>query len=633
MRREIEGLKKALIAIAIALAIFVYESLDCFAQQRLPRQLVSIIEDLASSGSEEAALELQLRYEEMLSSPLEINLITRRQMEECGLLTSFQIESILDYRKEFGDILSISELSLVDGFGPEAIETVRYFFRFSSFRDIASPFVEEAFSHCFSTKLSKKMKSEGISLTSKYKIEYGRRISAGLTLDSDAGERLTDYYHPDFVSLNLSWSPYDLPVESKKIRFRKVVLGDYVARFGQGLALWKAFPVSFFGTPSSLKKRGSAITPYTSTDESNFLRGAGVTFGSNKMECSLFASYNGVDARVAGDSCYTSIITDGLHVTDAQRATRNAMHEYLFGGRISYYFSRLQLGITALGYGYDKCNARRVREYNRYQMYDGMWGNVALDLYSSWRSFRFFAEAAIDFHPSAALLCGLSWNPDYRLEMAFLFRSYGKGYTATHAAAYSTLSSCSNQYGVTAVIKYIPSRGWIMNMAAEYSAYPWSRYRIDGSSWDSRARIDLSREFRNGSQLQMRVDWRHKSESGSAVKGRLHTRAVLSQCWSLSARIDGGISGFATYGEIGFRSSDNKWDLSARGTYYNTKGWESRVYLYERGVPQSFSVESFYGRGWSWYFLMKWSPARFADLWFKYSKNYCAFFILITIPG
>lgn len=633
MRREIVGLERALIAIALAVAIFFSITLDCVAQHQLPHQIISIIEDMASSGGEGAALELQLKYEEMLSSPLEINLITRKQMEECGLLTPFQIESILDYRKEYGDILSLSELSLVDGFGPEAIELVRHFFRFSSLQEIAAPFVEESFSHRFSAKVRKKIKSEGVSFTSKYKIEYGRRITAGLTLDSDAGEKLTSYYHPDFTSVHLAWSPPERPLDYKKIRFRKVVLGDYVARFGQGLALWKAFPVSFFGTPSSLIKRGSAIAPYTSTDESNFLRGAGVTFGSSEMECSLFASYNGVDARVVGDSCYTSIITDGLHTTDGERATRNSMHEYLFGGHLSYDFSRLQLGLTALCYGYDKCNARRVREYNKYQMYDGIWGNVALNLYSSWRSFRFFAEAALDFRPSAALLCGVCWNPDYRFETALIVRAYGKGYTATHAAAYSTLSSCSNQYGATASVKYLPSRGWTMHLSAEYSAYPWSRYRIDGPSWDSRARLDILKEFQSGSQLRMRLDWRHKSESGSTLKGLLHASAALTQCWSLSARIEGGLKGFATYGELGFRTTDRRWDICARGTYYNTEDWNSRVYIYERGVPQSFSVENYYGKGWSWYFLVKWSPARFADLWFKYSKNYCAFFILITIPG
>ena len=633
MRREIVGLERTPIAIAIALAIFFCTTLCCAAQNQLPHQLLSIIEDMASSGGEEAALELQIRYEEMLSSPLEINLLTRRQMEECGLLTPFQIESILDYRKEYGDILSLSELSLVDGFGHEAIELVRHFFRFTSLQAIAFPFAEESYSHRFSTKVRKKMKSEGISLTLKYKMEYGRRISAGLTLDSDAGEKLTSYYHPDFTSLHLAWSPRELPLHKKKIRFRKVVLGDYVARFGQGLALWKAFPVSFFGTPSSLSKRGSAITPYTSTDESNFLRGAGVTFGSQGMECSLFASYNGVDARVVGDSCYTSIITDGVHITEAERATRNSMHEYLLGGHFSYDFSRLQIGVTALCYGYDKCNARRVLEYNRYQMYDGLWGNLALDLYASWRSLRFFAEAAADFRPAAALFCGLSWNPDYTLEMALMVRAYSKGYTATHAAAYSTLPCCSNQYGATASVKYIPFRGWTVHLSAEYSAYPWSRYRIDGPSWDSRARLDILKEFQSGSQLQMRVDWRHKSESGSTVKGRFHVKAVLSRCWSLSARIEGGLNGYATYGELGFRTADRKWDICARGTYYNTEDWKSRVYIYERGVPQSFSVENYYGKGWSWYFLVKWSPAGFADLWLKYSKSYCAFFILITIPG
>jgi len=633
MRREIVGFERVLFAIAIAVAIFFCTTSDCKGQHRLPHQLISMIEDIASSGGEEAALELQLKYEELLSSPLEINMLTRRQMEECGLLTPFQIESILDHRREYGDILSLSELSLVDGFGQEAIELVRYFFRFSSLQEIASPLVEESFGHRFSTKVRKKRDSEGISLTSKYKIEYGKRISAGLTIDSDAGEKLTPYYLPDFTSLHLAYSPPGIPDSDKKLRLERVVLGDYVARFGQGLALWKAFPVSFFGNPSSLIKRGGAIAPYTSTDESNFLRGAGITFGSKEIECSLFASYNGVDARVVGDSCYTSIIRDGLHTTDAERATRNSMHEYLFGGHLSYDFNRMQLGVTALCYGYDKCNARRVQEYNRYQIYNGLWGNMALDLYSSWRSFRFFAEAALDFRPAAALLCGLLWNPDYKLEMALLFRAYGKGYTATHAAAYSTLSNCSNQYGATASLKYMPFRNWTFSLSAEYSAYPWSRYRIEGSSRDSRARFDIIRESRNGSKIQIRLDWRHKSESGSTLKGRLHTLFVLSQCWSLSTRIEGGVKGFATYGELGFCSRDRRWDLCARGTYYNTEDWKSRVYIYERGVPQSFSVENYYGKGWSWYFLMKWSPARFADLWLKYSKSYCAFFILITIPG
>ena len=105
MWREIVGLERALIAIAIALAIFFCRVLDCAAQHQLPHQIISIIEDMASSGGEEAALELQLRYEEMLAFPLEINMLTRRQMEECGLLSPFQIESILDYRKEYGDCL------------------------------------------------------------------------------------------------------------------------------------------------------------------------------------------------------------------------------------------------------------------------------------------------------------------------------------------------------------------------------------------------------------------------------------------------------------------------------------------------------------------------------------------------
>ena len=75
---------------------------------------------ITGASSEEDLDEQEVeRYMRFLSHPLEINSASRSRLLSSGLLTRYQVASLEEYRSVYGDVLSFSELSLVDGFGEE----------------------------------------------------------------------------------------------------------------------------------------------------------------------------------------------------------------------------------------------------------------------------------------------------------------------------------------------------------------------------------------------------------------------------------------------------------------------------------------------------------------------------------
>ncbi|MCK9625037.1 MAG: helix-hairpin-helix domain-containing protein [Bacteroidales bacterium] len=616
-RREIEGRRLPEIVIAMTISFLLFSFLETDAQT-LPEEVIQVIENMAENSPESAIEEYLEYFEKLLKHPLNINVADRGELEQIKLLTLFQIESIIEYRKEYGDILSYGELSVIDGFNPSIVERLAPFIVLlpgsgvkTSVGDKKTEIRQE-----YKSKVKSVIQNKGIYYYSKYIIEYKDRISAGLIIESDAGEKMTQYHLPDFTSFNVFY-------KGKKV-LKNLILGDYVVRFGQGLVTWKSFPMSVPGYPASIMKKESGISPYSSTDESNFLRGAAATFLLSKYKISIFSSYNKLDARIE-DSSYTSIITGGYHLGDAAINRRRSLGELLLGANASFESERWKFGLTAVTYGYDKHNARRVYEYNKYQMYDGMWGNLGIDFYTHIKNLRFFGELAIDMSPALAAILGVIWSPSYEFEGGILYRNYSKSYIATHAGAYSTLSNCSNQNGISVNLKYMFSSNMSLSFNSDYVYHPWLRYRIDSSSnvFKSKAKIDYL--FNNGLSLYFHVSHLYGDSEASHKFGvRINIKKIIFNTITLGTRVDGTIitsggKGYAIYQDITYKSKNRKIEGSLRGTFFKTSDWESRLYIYERDLPQSFSVSSYYGNGISAYAIIRYSPFRNMDFWIKCS--------------
>lgn len=560
--------------------------------QDVPQSIEDVLEQLQDSESGQASEDLLQWYESLLLSPLNINAATRSQLEELRLLSLFQIESLLEYREEYGAILSLSELAVVDGFNRALVETLRPFISLEE----AAVGRAGAFSQIRS-RLKWKSTQEGLYRYARYLGGAGR-FSYGATFESDALESLL----PDFISAHIQ---YDTG------RF-KLLLGDYSASYGQGLVMDKSFSMSALGSPAAVMKHRNDFRGYTSTGENDALRGVAASFDLGKAgRIQAFFSAAALDATVT-DSTYSSLPTTGYHRTDFQKAQKNALREYLCGVNYSVETARLLISLTAAGYGYDKHNARRVQEYNRYQMYDGMHGNVALSALYSEGHCRLFAEAALDFKGAPAALAGVVWSPGYNFESSAMLRFYPKEYIASHAGAYSSLSSVSNQYGVLVNLLARPLRDVTLTAMAHAAYHPHSRYRIDGPSFVAsvKARCEYGRDDWS---VYFQDNYTYKDHEDSHKHAmKLHASFKPSQRLSLSCRGDcvllltgvrfQGIRGYRLEKGIGASLAadcriSGSFSLWGGVTYFDSASSATRVYAYEKDLPQSFSVVSYNGRG------------------------------------
>lgn len=599
-------------------------------------------------------------FERLLEHPLQINGASRKELEEFVLLSDFQIESILDYRRTGGDILSCTELSLLNGFDAPFAEDIAPFVSFAPssgiphYKNGTGNFFKECKSQIYfrtARDLKPGIMYSPVSdkefeknpncrylgtpyyLLLKYKCTYSNKLQAGITFENDAGERLFTSGAPpvDFFSFHIA---------AKNVgRVNTLIIGDYSARFGQGLVLWNSFSQQGASSPMALYKRGAVFVPYTSSGESGFYRGAALSVSLGKIDVSAMFSCNMRDARIAGNE-YVSLVAGGIHNTVGTVQTRKRMAETLGGVGFSYMLSRLKIGISCIAYGYNKKNGRKIYEYNRLQMYDGLWGNISADFYTIIRRVKLFGEFAFDYGGSMAMLAGAVFDISEKLEMGCLLRCYSKSYIAPHASAYSTISSVSNQRGLALNGVYALSSLWKISFGADAVCYPWSRYNIKGASGQIKGyalaeystdrmlvKARLSDTYTTHNRLNKLY---FKIQSYIPVTDILSVKPNVSVVYATCPNYKTDSANYGCYihsfgwqtgANIKYESPGRKFSVQAGGCMFSCNDWNSRLYVYEADLPYTYNSRLLYGKGYSLYTMVKLKAFGLAEVCLKYETT------------
>ncbi len=561
---------------------------------------------------EEALDEIMESLQRLLERPLDINRVTRSQLEQIPLLSDFQIESLLEYRQNSGPILSKTELGLINGFDPYVASLLEPLLHFST----DNGGIKKGVSTSLLLKGWWKPKDKeyiGAPFYShiKAKSTINEKYQIGFALEKDYGEKVTGKGQlplGDFFSFHARGKDLHL---GNNLKISNIIIGDYSIRMGQGLTAWGASSIFSEYSVQGIRKRGATVTPYTSSDENSFFRGAAVTvqqkLGSfSSLEGSTFVSLKKVDARRDGVK-YTSLPTDGVHNTESLLGTRKTMSELAYGATIAAKWKSGKVGLNWLGYGYNLHNGRRVQEYNKYQMYDGQWGNFSADASVLVRKVKLFAEVAMDYGGGMAILAGAiaklkGW------EFNLVGRSYAKDYIAPYANAYSTISSCSNQQGAAVTFQKNIS-GIKLSGGGDYTYYPWVRYNIPVPSAAAKVWGKVESTYKA-------YFWNVKFYENWASYGNRHkigangSHAVQIAPW-LRFRIKWAMVSDGLESMGGYASADAKVQgmggritAIVQGAYYNCKEWGNRLYMYEQDLPSSFASRLMYGVGMCWYALV-----------------------------
>lgn len=274
--------------------------LSLILAMQIQRQQLSRFEDavllLCGAGTlEELSEDEWERYRHLADHPLDLNACTRSAMLSSGLFSPFQAASLLDRRMRDGDILSYTELGYTDGFTPELARALSHFVVLRSRNPPGKPSVPQlhaslllrtscsgsssvpaaraalqtAAAHSTSganSSASGKNPSAATSSSASGKNDpFSGSAAFGIKTAISLEGRLDAFWSARKSYSDRTFGPgtISLAIYGKSIPGR-ILLGDYSARFGQGLLLWSGFSIAGFSSVQSFRRNASGLSASSS---------------------------------------------------------------------------------------------------------------------------------------------------------------------------------------------------------------------------------------------------------------------------------------------------------------------------------------------------------------------------------
>ena len=469
-------------------------------------------------GTEE---ELELWMIEQLEGlrPVSVNSPGRKSKL---ILSEYQLAALEDYRSRCGDILSYEELVLVDGFGKEAVTALKPFLSLWSTRAPGS--TDTAKTHISSIARTTEKKFGGKLKMSGNQFQVA---SAARTADGFAFREGTWTAHAEL-----------------SLRKMTLTIGDFNARYGQGLVHWSGFSMSSLSTPEAFIRRSTGISPVWSFTEPP-RRGAAIEYGSGRFSSSFFADIHG---------------TAGAH----------AAYLWRYGG----------VGVSLLSGSDSPVSALSV---------DGRLNYKGLDIACEAAQ----GNGSFAFKGATSALAG-------PVRLVFQGRAVPSRFSKKKYGEYGLAAGMTWKSGEW---QQISGKKGFGSSIPKHSAY----LTVDASLLPIPITDTDRRQLRIYSQWKWQIDSlvsleiRYTGRYRSYDPGRTDLRADLrfaSGIWLANARLEGVFCqspGFMGYLEGGVK--DRCFSAYLRAGAFSTGGWTSRIYCYERDAPGVFNVSAYHGRG------------------------------------
>jgi len=635
-----------------------------------PANIRQIIEDIVAERDAEFDVdEIMDNLEILQQDPLDLNLAGEEELSKLIFLTSEQVQALINYRKWNGHLGSIYELKAVPHFD---LATIRYILPYvkvgngkpESFRlSNALKYGRGQLIMRYKQTLEKKAGYLPDSLTgersylgppqqlyTRYRYTYRRNLSAGVTLEKDAGEpfRYGPVRGADFTSAHLFISDAG--------RLKALALGDFSVNMGQGLLLWTGFGYGKSPYALSTKRNAPVINRYASVNENRFFRGAAASYRLGRFSFTAFASRKKIDGNIASadtlgnpEDFVSSFQESGLHRTPSQMEDRKTVGEMAAGAQLSYRNENIKLGLNAVTFHFSRALEPSAKTYKRFDFRGNQLSGASLQYEYFWRNALFFGESAMSDNGRMATLNGLNFRLDHKTSIAVLYRNYDRAYQSIYASAFGESSNVKNEKGLYLGLESDLNAKMKIQAYVDFFRFPWLRFRIDRPS-TGRDYL-LMWEYQPGWNTRIYVRGRYEiKERNSSDENplhqlvsvrrggiRLHISQKINESVSLRSRIE--LSSFRegegerSSGVMLFQDFVWHWQLKPLTLYFryalfDTDDYDSRIYAYENDVLYSFSVPAYSGRGTRWYLLAKYRigsylrvEARLARFRYPYRSN------------
>ena len=588
------------------------------------------LEDLMQDGdySEAQYEEMYNSLSDMTQNKININHATRQELEALPFLSEKQVMDIMEYLDRYHSMKSLNELISIESIDYETRQLLYEFLYVGEGKSPGFPSL---------STLSKYGKSElslygklpmydragdaadGEYLGYKYKFwtrytfSYSDYVKAGFVAAQDAGE-------PFFSQNNkYGFDQYSAYLMLKRLgRVEALVIGRYSVSAGMGLVINNGFSIGKTSVLQNMGRQGCVLRPHTSASESGYLQGIAASFSlTGNLSLTPFLSYRKTDATLNSDGTISTLLNNNNHRTSAELSKKNNTSISAAGFNAIWNIGDFSLGATAVYTHLSRpLNPNMSATYKRIYPVGSNFFNASLSY--SWRHYPLCinGETAISDKGAIATVNSLGYYLSQYVDVMGIYRFYSFRYNSMYSNAFSEGGKTQNESGFYLGVNWHPRYGLDISAYTDIAYFAWPRYGVSQSSYASDNVLSI--RYKTGNWLlsaRYRLHLKQKDGSGSNLQWRQEHRARLSAEWSderwvSRTQIDNtkvSVSqGYMLTQNFGFISP--KYSLYIGGKYFNTDGYDSRLYSYERAMPRTFSYPSYFGHGIRYSLVAEWRP-------------------------
>ncbi|RKY56678.1 MAG: hypothetical protein DRP89_00925 [Candidatus Neomarinimicrobiota bacterium] len=576
-----------LIKFAIVLLLFFGVNLSIKAQTIA----TDIISDSYVSVDETSSEELWNLIEYYLENPLVWNSCTEYEIEELPLNNSLK-EMLIDSKNRNKIYNNWKSFQKDLGISKREMEII------SAFIILEERKVETgSILSYISIKGNQSEKDLSKSLV-RSRWDYPSGWFVGAITEADQGEpHACDYYNLTFRS----------PVIRTDL---ELIGGAFRLHWGHGLL----FTTNLMNSRSSdairnIMPKNERIQNYLGSDENRYFFGSAIKFQTGKWKLFPFYSNHNLDATIT-DGIVSALKTDGAHRSESQVAAKDALAEQVIG--IGSLFDLEHIKIGGLFFNSDYSYPLKFLEFGK------SLSGVSLFHKFDYEGLTFTGEFAY-LNPGdwaviqsgvikmGAVSIGVSsryFSPEFHPLMGYPMKKYS-GYPSNEKGFYMGMN-----------VRF--KSGWRFSSYTDF--YSRIRSKVVGVPIPkgNDVFVGVSRNFRGGHNVDVKlkrcIKWQESSsdpiEKKYQLKGKL--KYYLLNDFFITTRLSYILVKKDEYFNKGMAFSVstnikiNSMSVFTMGTtQFYSDGFDSRVYLFEPGIPFTFNMMPLYGTGYRFFIVAR----------------------------
>ena len=611
--------------------------LSLILAMQIQRQQLSRFEDavllLCGAGTlEELSEDEWERYRHLADHPLDLNACTRSAMLSSGLFSPFQAASLLDRRMRDGDILSYTELGYTDGFTPELARALSHFVVLRSRNPPGKPSVPQlhvslllrtscsgsssvpaaraalqtaavhSTSGANSTASGKNPSAATSSFASGKNDPFSGSAAFGIKTAISLEGRLDAFWSARKSYSDRTFGPgtISLAIYGKSIPGR-ILLGDYSARFGQGLLLWSGFSIAGFSSVQSFRRNASGLSASSSFTRTLHGIGLDLALGRSTISAVWSTPVQSTSPRLL------ALNYNHIFRTSSTGATLLADPGRLYAASIDFRAGLPRLSLSG-EFAFKLLPASASAALAPAPAAVPSLAAPAVVASASVAPVSAASATPQPDSPAAifvpAGLLSAVWTPSYGNRLAVLARYYPQNWSQLAASPPSTFSNAKDEFG-SAFLFQSARYTLSLDLARRLSEANW-QYRLLASAnlpfrlglpgrtqrkVNSSTGIDGTISVRSLSRFRPSQSLPFRQDLRCDLKLELNRLKLNTRCNLLWCR------NFAMLGYIEPGFSDQSFSLWFRLTGYSVPSWDDRISTWERDIPGSFTVPARYGKG------------------------------------